>query len=69
MDQDDDGVFMARRIRQEKQEKARINAETQMEIAEELSRMVSEEYQEDILDHMEAMEVRRSVFKDNLRCR
>jgi hypothetical protein len=56
MDQDDDGVFMARRIRQEKQEKARINAETQMEIAEELSRMVSEEYQEDILDHMEAME-------------
>ena len=49
-----DGVFAARRSRQEK---ARIDAETQMEIADEMSRMVSEEYQEDILDHMEVMEV------------
>jgi hypothetical protein len=49
-----DGVFAARRLRLER---ARINAETQMEIADEMTRMVSEEYQEDILDHMEFMEV------------
>jgi len=53
-DMEQDGVFAARRSRQEK---ARIDAETQMEIGEEMSRMVSEEYQEDILDHMEVMEV------------
>ena len=46
-DMEQDGVFAARRSRQEK---ARIDAETQMEIADEMSRMVSEEYQEDILD-------------------
>lgn len=49
-----DGIYAARKLRQEK---ARIDAETQMEIADEMSRMVSEEYQEDILDHMEVMEV------------
>lgn len=49
-----DGIYAARKSRQEK---ARIDAETQMEIADEMSRMVSEEYQEDILDHMEVMEV------------
>ncbi|KAH0610271.1 uncharacterized protein H6S33_011798 [Morchella sextelata] len=48
-----DGIYAARKKRQEK---ARIDAETQMEIADEMSRMVSEEYQEDILDHMEVME-------------
>ncbi|PWW78539.1 hypothetical protein C7212DRAFT_343241 [Tuber magnatum] len=52
-DMEQDGVFAARRSRQEK---ARMDAETQMEIADEMSRMVSEEYQEDILDHMEVME-------------
>lgn len=49
-----DGIYAARKLRQDK---ARIDAETQMEIADEMSRMVSEEYQEDILDHMEVMEV------------
>lgn len=52
-----DGIYAARKLRQEK---ARIDAETQMEIADEMSRMVSEEYQEDILDHMEVMEVSSS---------
>jgi hypothetical protein len=54
MDQDDDGVFVAQRSRQEI---ARMHADTQMDLAEDLSRAVSEEYQEDILDHMENMEV------------
>ncbi|CCX31402.1 Similar to G1/S-specific cyclin CCN1; acc. no. Q59YH3 [Pyronema omphalodes CBS 100304] len=53
MDQDDDGVFVAQRSRQEI---ARMHADTQMDLAEDLSRAVSEEYQEDILDHMENME-------------
>ncbi|KAI5803873.1 cyclin-like protein [Geopyxis carbonaria] len=53
MDQDDEGIFVARRTRQDI---ARMHAETQMEIAEDLIRTVSEEYQEDILDHMEVME-------------
>jgi hypothetical protein len=54
MDQEEDGVFAAKRS---KQEMARIHAETQLEMAEEMSRDVSEEYQEEILDHMEFMEV------------
>jgi hypothetical protein len=53
MDQDD-GVFVAQRS---KREIAQMHAETQMDIAEELTRNVAEEYQEDILDHMEYMEV------------
>lgn len=56
-----DGIYAARKKRQEK---ARIDAETQMEIADEMSRMVSEEYQEDILDHMEVMEVSGFPFPD-----
>jgi hypothetical protein len=60
MDQDDDGVFVAQRW--SKQELARIHADTQMDLAEDLSRAVSEEYQEDILDHMEYMEVCTLVF-------
>ena len=59
MDQDDDGVFVAQRSRQEL---ARVHAETQMDLAEDLSRAVSEEYQEDILDHMEYMEVCSSLI-------
>ncbi|TGZ81791.1 hypothetical protein EX30DRAFT_232915 [Ascodesmis nigricans] len=35
---------------------ARMNAETQDEIAEDLSRLVAEEYQDEILEHMELME-------------
>ncbi|KAI5858723.1 cyclin-like protein [Tricharina praecox] len=54
MDRDDnDGIFVAQRS---KQELARMHAETQMDIAEELSRTVAEEYLEDVLDHMEYME-------------
>ena len=48
-DEEDEGIFEARR---------QARQETQYNIAEEMSRMVSEEYQEDILDHMEHMEVR-----------
>ena len=51
-DDEDEGVFEARR------QARQLHAETQYNIAEEMSRMVSEEYQEDILDHMEHMEVR-----------
>ena len=53
---EDEGLFEARR--QARQRTQQINAETQYNMAEEMSRMVSEEYQEDILDHMEHMEVR-----------
>jgi hypothetical protein len=53
-EQEDEGLFEARR--QAKQRMQQINAETQYAMAEEMSRMVSEEYQEDILDHMEHME-------------
>lgn len=52
---EDEGLFVSRRIARE--HAARINAERQYMMAEELSRTVSEEYQEDILDHMEVMEV------------
>jgi len=52
---EDQGVF-ARAA--EGRERARaINRERQREIAEELSMLTSEEYQDDILDHMERMEV------------
>lgn len=61
-DDEEEGLFEARR--QAKQRLQQMNAETQYNMAEEMSRMVSEEYQEDILDHMEHMEVRmhRSLF-------
>jgi len=55
MDHDDEGVF----IRQQKLRKenlARMHAETQADIAADLSSIVAEEYQADILDHMEVME-------------
>lgn len=55
MDQEEDGVYARKAM--SKQEIARMHAETQLEMAEEMSRTVSEEYQEDILDHMEVMEV------------
>jgi len=55
-DEDEEGLFEARR--QARQRTQQINADTQYNMAEEMSRMVSEEYQEDILDHMEHMEVR-----------
>ena len=52
----DDGVYA---IRQEERERARAIARMQQRaLAEELSRMTADEYQEDIMDHMEYMEVR-----------
>lgn len=57
MDHDDEGVF----IRQQKLRKenlARMHAETQADIAADLSSLVAEEYQVEILEHMENMEVR-----------
>lgn len=65
MDQEEDGVFAQKRS---KQEVARMHAETQLEIAEEMSRTVSEEYQEDILDHMEVMEVGFCFLEPNIVC-
>ena len=55
-DQEDDGIFESRRQAEERRV-SELKAETQYNMAEEMSRMVSEEYQEDILDHMEHMEV------------
>ena len=55
---DDEGLFAraaAERERQRGVAKLRHKA-----LAEELSRATADEYQEDILDHMERMEVRRS---------
>lgn len=54
---EDDGLYA---MRAEARERARAVARLQQRaLADELSRMTAEEYQEDILDHMEHMEVRR----------
>lgn len=51
----DDGLYA---VRAEERERARAIARMQQRaLAEELSRMTAEEYQEDIMDHMEYMEV------------
>jgi hypothetical protein len=51
----DDGIYV---IRAEARERARAIARMQQRaLAEELSRLTTEEYQEDIMDHMEYMEV------------
>lgn len=51
----DDDIFAAR---QESRDRARIFAKArQRAIAEDLSRLTSEEYVDDILNHMETMEV------------
>ena len=51
----DDGIYA---IRAEERERARaISRMQQRALAEELSRMTADEYQEDIMDHMEYMEV------------
>ena len=56
VDAHDDGIYA---VRAEARERARAIARMQQRaIAEELSRMTSEEYQEDIMDHMEHMEVK-----------
>lgn len=43
-------------------EEQRRKREKQFAIAEELSQLASEEYRDDILDHMETMEVRTHRF-------
>jgi hypothetical protein len=51
----DDGVYA---MRAEARERARVLAKSQQRsIAEDLSKITAEEYQEDIMDHMEYMEV------------
>jgi hypothetical protein len=47
---DRDGGSLTRKTKEK-------HADTQMQIADELSRTVSDEYLEDVLDHMEVMEV------------
>lgn len=56
----DDGIYA---IRAEARERARAVARMQQRaLAEELSRLTADEYQEDIMDHMEHMEVRIIVY-------
>lgn len=51
----DDGLYAARA---EERERARAIARMQQRaLAEELSRLTADEYQDDIMDHMEYMEV------------
>ena len=51
----DDGIYA---MRAEERERARAIARMQQRaLAEELSRMTADEYQEDIMEHMEYMEV------------
>ena len=52
---DDDGLFA--RAAAERERTRQVNKLRQKAIAEELSRATGDEYQEDILDHMEHMEV------------
>lgn len=55
VESENDGIYA---MRAEARERARAIAKMQQRaLAEELSRMTSEEYQEDIMDHMEQMEV------------
>ena len=56
VESEEDGVYAMRR---EQRERARAIAKLQQRaLAEELSRMTADELQEDIMDHMEHMEVR-----------
>lgn len=55
VENDNDGIYAQAAAERERQRA--IAKVTQKGLAEELSRMTSEEYQEDILDHMERMEV------------
>ena len=57
---EDDGIYA---IRAEERERARaIGRMRQRALAEELSKATSAEYQEDILDPMENMEVRKAAM-------
>jgi hypothetical protein len=53
---EDDGIY-ARRAEERERQRA-IGRLRQRALGEELSTIMAEEYQEDILDHMEQMEVR-----------
>lgn len=55
VDSNDDGVYAARAEARERQRA--ISRMRQRAIAEELTRITADEYQEDIMDHMEYMEV------------
>lgn len=55
---DDDGAFA--RAAAERERQRGIGKHRQRALAEELSRSTADEYQEDILDHMEHMEVSSS---------
>jgi len=60
VDNHDDGIYA---IRAEARERARaINRMRQRAIADDLTRITAEEYQEDIMDHMEYMEVSTKRF-------
>lgn len=52
---DDDGVFA--RAAADRERQRQIAKVTQKALAEELSQVTAEEYQDDILNHMENMEV------------
>lgn len=57
IESENDGIYA---MREEARERARTMAKVQQRaLAEELSRMTSDEYQEDVMDHMEHMEVKR----------
>ena len=61
VESDDDSWLASRRdIRERARQYAR---ERQLIIAEDLSRLTCEEYQSDVLNHMEHMEVRRETDK------
>lgn len=53
---DDDGMFA--RAAAEREQQRQMAKVTQKALAEELSQATADEYQEDILSHMERMEVR-----------
>ncbi len=58
-DSDDDGIYA---IRAEERERARAVARMrQRALGEELSKVTADEYQDDILEHMELMEVRAAA--------
>lgn len=62
--EDDDGVYSRAAVQRDR---ARGVAKLrQKALAEELSRATAEEYQEDVLDHMEFMEVSRSSSQHRL---
>lgn len=62
---DDRGRSFRGNVRLEEQQRKR---EIQFAIAEDLSQLASEEYRDDILSHMEKMEVSRTSSSTGLSC-